>query len=250
MALASRISDGGRTTTKKTSTVGSQFINPQPASTGAGTVKLPTGTGTVLKPRGTVAPVSPPPPTAGGSQRFSMPAPGPIGGGGGGGGMGDPGAMLAPAVAPPSEEDYLAGDSGFQTQQSALQAALQRFLADSDFQRGTYEKDYGKSLRDLGYDEGSKQWNWNDKLTASGRGNQAQLDDFGNRGMLQSSAYADAFNELQRMLGQQYESMSSGRQTFMTDMDNQVANFRGENTANSQAARAEALQRRAAQFGL
>jgi Fic family protein len=158
--------------------------------------------------------------------------------------------MLAPEVAPPSEEDYLAGDSGFQTQQSALQAALQRYLADSDFQKNTYEQDYGKSLRDLGYDEGNKAWNWNDKLTASGRGNQAQLDDFGNRGMLQSSAYADAFNELQRMLGQQYESMSSGKQTFMTDMDNQVANFKGENTANSQAARAEALQRRAAQYGL
>lgn len=170
-------------------------------------------------------------------------------GGGGGGGMGimDVGA---PAVSAPSEEDYLSGDSGFQTQQSALQGALQRFLADSDFQRSNYSTDYNKSLRDLGYDEGSKQWNWNDKLTASGRGYQNQLDDYASRGMLQSQGYADAYNELQRMLGQQYDALSGAKTTFMNDMDNQVANFKGENTANMQAARAEALQRRAAQYGL
>lgn len=171
-----------------------------------------------------------------------------LGGGGFGGGGG--GGMAAPMVAAPSEEDYLSGDSGFQTQQSALQAALQRFLADSDFQRTNYNADYGRSLKDLGYDEGQKSWNWNDKLTASGRGYQNQLDDFGNRGMLQSSGYADAFSELQRMLNQQYEGVSNAKNTWMTDMDNQTANFKAENTANSQAARAEALARRAASFGL
>ena len=159
------------------------------------------------------------------------------------------GAAPAPAVAAPTEEDYLAGDSGYQTQLSALQGALQRFLADGDFQRKTYQTDYDRSLRDLGYDEGQKSWNWNDKLTASGRGYQNQLDDFASRGMLQSQGYADAFSELQRMLGQQYDAVSGARTNFLTDLDNQTANFKGENTSNQQAARAEALQRRAAQFG-
>lgn len=169
--------------------------------------------------------------------------------GGGGGGMGME-AMSAPAVTPPSEEDYLAGDSGYQTQLSALQGALKRYLADSDFQRSNYTTDYNRSLRDLGYDEGSKQWNWNDRLTASGRGYNNQLDDFASRGMLQSQGYADAYNELVRMLGQQYDALSGAKNTFMTDMDNQIANFKGENTSNIQAARAEALQRRAAQYAL
>ena len=167
----------------------------------------------------------------------------PPAGGGGGGGM-------APMVAPPSEEDYLAGDGGYQTQLSALQGALQRYLADSDFQRTNYQTDYNQSLRDLGYDEGAKAWNWDDKLTASGRGYQNQLDDFGSRGMLQSSGYADAYQELQRMLGQQYESVQGAKTNFMTDMDNQTANFKGENTANQQAARAEAINRRQAQYAL
>ena len=180
------------------------------------------------------------------------------GGGGGGGGVGGDwyggggggGGGMAPMITAPSDEDYLAGDAGYQTQLSALQGALQRFLADSDFQRTNYSKDYEKSLRDLGYNEGNKQWNWNDKLTASGRGYQNQLDDFGNRGMLQSSGYADAFKELQRLLSQQYDTLSGAKTTFMTDLDNQIANFKGENTSNQQAARAEALQRRAAQYQL
>lgn len=181
----------------------------------------------------------------------SMGGGGVFGGGGAGGGTG--GGMVgmaAPAVTAPSEEDYLAGDSGYQTQLSALQGALQRYLADSDFQRTNYSTDYNRSLRDLGYDEGTKAWNWNDKLTASGRGYQNQLDDFASRGMLQSQGYADAYQELQRMLGQQYDALSGAKTTFMTDLDNQIANFKGENTANQQAARAEALQRRAAQFML
>ena len=171
---------------------------------------------------------------------------------GGGGGMApfSGGGGMAPMVAPPSEEDYLAGDGGYQTQLSALQGALQRYLADSDFQRTNYQTDYNQSLRDLGYDEGAKAWNWDDKLTASGRGYQNQLDDFGSRGMLQSSGYADAYQELQRMLGQQYESVQGAKTNFMTDMDNQTANFKGENTANQQAARAEAINRRQAQYAL
>lgn len=188
------------------------------------------------------APAPAPAPTpvpGGGNNAYMMP------GGGMGGDMG-----LMPAVTPPSEEDYLAGDSGYQTQLSALQGALQRYLADSDFQRTNYMTDYNRSLRDLGYDEGTKQWNWNDKLTASGRGYQNQLDDFASRGMLQSQGYADAFQELQRMLGQQYDALSGAKTSFMTDLENQIANFKGENTAKQQAARAEALQRRAAQYAL
>ena len=153
-------------------------------------------------------------------------------------------------VTAPSDEDYLAGDSGYQTQLSALQGALQRYLADADFQRSNYTTDYKRSLRDLGYDEGTKAWNWNDRLTASGRGYQNQLDDFASRGMLQSQGYADAFQELRRMLGQQYDALSGAKTSFMTDLENQIANFKGENTANQQAARAEALQRRAAQYAL
>jgi|TARA_R100000482_G_scaffold124710_2_gene78540 hypothetical protein len=208
---------------------------------------LPVGTGTVLK-----EPSQRSAPSSGGSSGGGGTGGGSIGyfggntfGGGGGGG-----SAPAPVVTAPSKEDYLAGDSGFQTQKSALLGALERYLSDVDFQRSTYTTDYGKSLRDLGYDEGQGTWNWEDPITASGRGYQNQLNDFAGRNMLQSQGYADAFNELQRMLGQQYDALSGAKTTFMTDLDNQTANYKAENTASQQAARAEALQRRAAQYGL
>jgi hypothetical protein len=175
----------------------------------------------------------------------------PFGGGGGdyyGGGY--DGGGMAPTVSAPSEEDYLAGDSGYQTQISALKSALQRYLADSEFQKSNYMTDYNRSLRDLGYNEGDKQWNWNDPLTASGKGYQNQLNDFASRGMLQSQGYADAYQELVRMLNQQYDAMSGNKTTFMNDLDRQIANYKGENTSNQQAARAEALARRSAQYSL
>lgn len=204
--------------------------------------------------------ITPAPPASSAVRSGGGPSADPYSGGSGGGGSysndiysgGGGGSAPAPApvVTPPSEEDYLAGDSGYTTQLSALQSALQRYIADSDFQRKNYETDYSKSLRDLGYDEGKKAWNWTDQLTASGRGYQNQLNDFGARGMLQSSGYADAFNELQRMLNQQYDSLSSAKTNYMTDLDNQLANYKGENTSSQQAARAEALARRAAQYGV
>lgn len=177
-------------------------------------------------------------------------------------GGGDPGGGLmnamsagaAPAVTAPSEEDYLAGDGSFQAQLAALKGALERYTADSTLQRNNYQTDYGSSLRDLGYTEGAEggagQWNWNDQNTASGRAYQNQLNDFASRNMLQSQGYADAATDLERQLGQQYTQMSTNKTNFMTDLDRQLANYKGENTSGVNAARAEAIARRAAQYAL
>lgn len=254
MATLSRIDGGGAGRVKGNSPKPSRTQSSTPkgggtASNAGQTASAPSSQPLTFGPRG-AGPALPPYPQLLTQQGSS-------GGSGGGGGYGGSGIMdlgggggggMAPSVSAPTEEDYLAGDAGYQTQLSALQGALQRFLADSDFQRSNYNTDYGKSLRDLGYDEDTKQWNWNDRLTASGRGYQNQLDDFASRNMLQSQGYADAYQELLRMLNQQYDSMAGARNTFMTDLDNQTANYKAENLANQQAARAEALQRRASQF--
>lgn len=161
---------------------------------------------------------------------------------------------MPPVVSAPSEEDYLAGDGSYQSQFAALKGALERYLADSDLQRTNYNTDYGSSLRDLGYTEGKDgapgAWNWNDQLTASGKSYQSQLNDFASRGMLQSQGYADAATDLERMFNQQYQQTLTNKNNFMTGLDRETANYKGENTAAQQAARAEAIARRAAQYGL
>lgn len=44
--------------------------------------------------------------------------------------------------------------------------------------------------------------------------------------------------------------MVTNKTNFMTDLDRQLANYSGENTSAVNAARAEAIARRAAQYGM
>lgn len=192
--------------------------------------------------------------SGGGGQQSST---NPYGGGGpslysgGGGPVGDMGSInVEPAI--PSEEDYLAGDSSYQATLSALARQLQGFRADVDSQRSSRKLDYDKSLKDLGYrasEGGPSSWNWDDVLTASGRAYQNNSNDFASRGMLQSQAYADSINNLQRSLMDQYNGIDQTNTQFNTDLDRQLTKAQEENTSATQQARAEAILRRAAQYG-
>lgn len=187
------------------------------------------------------------------------------GGGGGGGGYedysgGGGGGMMAPMSAPaaPSEEDYLGGDAGYQAQLAALLKALELYQADDTAQRTRYETDYGDAIKQLGWtpddpktaEIDESKWNWDDQNTASGRANQTQLNDFASRGMLQSSGYARSKNDLQRSFNDQLGSTNRARTDFISQRDRDLAAYKNENTSSSQQARAEALARRAAQYGL
>ena len=178
-------------------------------------------------------------------------------GGGGGGGGGGAMAAVAP-VAPPSEEDYLAGDSGYQTQLAALKRALGDYTADDTAQRTKYNTDYSTGLKDLGWmnddpttagvDESG--WDWNDQNTASGRANQNQLNDFAGRGLLQSSLYATAKDNLGRSFNDQKTGLDKSKVDYLADRDRQLGAFKNDNTSSSQQARAEAIARRAASYAL
>lgn len=172
------------------------------------------------------------------------------GGGSGGGGGHSHSHGSSKGSSKPTKKSYLKTDSIYQTQNAALQAALQRYQSDVRYQRANYDTDYAKANKDLGYDPKSKKWNLSDQMTASGRGYQGQLDDFAARGMLQSTGYAQEANNLLRALQQQQTSMTDARTKFRTDLDRELANYRAENTASQQAARAEAIARMAAKYSL
>lgn len=172
------------------------------------------------------------------------------GGGGTSGGGGGHSHGSSGAAKKPTKKSYLKTDSIYQTQRAALTAAMQRYLADASYQRTNYDTDYAKANRELGYDPKTKAWNLSDLMTASGRSYQGQLDDFAARGMLQSTGYAQEANNLLRTLQQQQSSMADARARFGTDLDRDVANYKAENTASLQAARAEAIARMAAKYSL
>lgn len=230
---------------KKTFSINAPLRGVAPA--GTGTVRKPVGSGTVLKPARPVAPARPKSPT---TSRSS--------GGVGGGylpymGGGSFGGVSTPAV--PSEEDYLKGDSVYKATIEALGKQLKNYITDINAQRENYELDYNNALQQLGYiapaeEGGMGSWNWQDQLTASGRMYQQLLNDFAARGMLQSQGFASGQEDLTRQLQQQYNDLSTARQTFGAGLDNQLTAYKDENTSASQAARAEAILRRAAQYGL
>lgn len=191
-----------------------------------------------------------------------------------------PPAAPAPVVPAKTDAEYLAEDSIFQAQKNALQAALDAYLADTAAQRSTYNTNYGESLRKLGFtgdqgaldkakwdpaeNEGKGRWedaegnplaaniSWNqtDKNTAAGRGFQNTLNDFASRGMLQSSAYQRAYNNLQRQLNEQLASTASARQTALGEFDRGDAAKKAEKTTAEATASQEALARIKAAYGI
>lgn len=170
--------------------------------------------------------------------------------------------MSAPAdpYAGMSDDDYLAtgADSAYAAQMAALMKALQGYETDITAQRGKYDVDYGSTLKNLGWmqddpattDVDESGWNFNDQNTAAGRSFTNQQNDFAGRGLLQSSLYGKATEDLKRSLSDQKGGIDTSRGNFMSDLERQLGAYKNENTLSQQQARAEAIARRAGGISL
>lgn len=187
------------------------------------------------------------------------PSPGPVksapisGGGGGsssggGGGSSSPAPKPKPKPKPPSKKDWLKDDASYQAQLASLKKAVENYLSDTKAQRSKYNTKYDTSVTDLGWMGKEDGWNREDQNTSSGRAYQNLNNDFAGRGMLQSSAYGDAVDDLFRSLDDQYSAMNTAKDDFMSDLDRQVSQYKDKNTSSRQQARAESLARRAAKY--
>lgn len=186
-----------------------------------------------------------------------------IGGGGGGGSF----AAAAPAPSvDPTQWLNAGGDAAYQAQIAALTKALSNYESDNTAQSSKYDVDYGTSLKNLGWagaadgmvddpstpsvDESKGSWNLQDQNTASGRAYQNQLNDFASRGLLQSSLYGEANNNLMRSLSDQLTGLDTAKTNFMDDLTRQLTTYKDQNNASQQQAKADALARYSAQFGI
>jgi len=183
----------------------------------------------------------------------------------GGGTGGVPASPLdSLSAAPQNDDDWLAGDSSYQAQLAALQRALADSEADYTAQSTKYDTDYNDSLKNLGWLKAMQDdpatadvdettpggWNFQDQNTSAGRAFSGQQNDFASRGLLQSSLYGTAQDNLTRSLNDQLGSVNTGRQTFMDDVTRQRASGQNQNQLSQQQARAEALARRATGISL
>ena len=175
------------------------------------------------------------------------------------GGGGNAGAMAAMAAPAPqmTDAEYLSGDSQYQLQMAALAKALGDQSIDNTAQQTRYNTDYSGAVKNLGWmqddpttpqDEGA--WNFQDQNTASGRAFQNQQNDYAGRGMLQSSAYGTANDNLTRSLNDQLTSTNTAKNSFLADLARQQSTFASDNMNQGKQAQIEALTRRASGVSL
>lgn len=158
------------------------------------------------------------------------------------------------AVAPAPTSGWLQQDATYNAQLAALMRALQNREAGFVQQRSAYDTDFNQGLHDLGWNPGvggaPGQWNMTDRLTTSGKANQSQLGDFASRGMLQSSGYGEAKDNLNRSLNMSLTDAERQRQNFLDSSQLDETTFKDQNLLQQQQAKADALARRAAQYGV
>jgi hypothetical protein len=158
--------------------------------------------------------------------------------GGGGGGGGGGGSFVAPAAPkppkPPSIAAYLGTDSVYQNALSGGKRSLADFLSELGRRRGEAGTQYNQTLAGMETDRTQ------------------QLEDLKNeyasRGLIQSGIYADEQGKFQQKYLDQKNALATQQSALMADLLSQETNYRRENDLAIQAAKQEALARRAAKY--
>lgn len=189
------------------------------------------------------APTAPPP---------QEPAPTYYGGGSGGGGS----YGVAAAVAPPrlSDDDWLAQDSQYKSAVSALEQKLRDFEVENASTREKGTQDYDNSLLRLGWVKpteagGAGSWNQEDRSTSYGNAYQSQMGDFASRGLLQSTLYDQARNDMLGNFNRQRTDMDTAQTNFLEELARALSTQQSNTQLGKDQARVQALARRAAAEG-
>lgn len=153
-------------------------------------------------------------------------------GGGSGGGGGSYSAPKAPKA--PSIGSYLGTDSTYQQSVRGGKRSLTDFLSEMGRRRGEAGTQFTQTSGSMERDRVS------------------QLEDlrneFASRGLIQSGLYGEEQGEFQKKFTEQQTALSQQQAALLADLLSQEKNYRRENDLATEAAKQEALQRRAAKY--
>ena len=141
-----------------------------------------------------------------------------------------------PPPKPPSINEWLAGDTVYKQQTDASQKALADYIAQMTGQQNSYNTEYQRNLGNLGDAE---------KLATTDTEN-----DYSSRGLTNSGLYLKALSDLKADYDKRESTLADGRAEFLANLASGLTNFRSTNDINNTRYRNEAINRRAAQFGL
>lgn len=166
------------------------------------------------------------------------------------------GYSVAAAVAPPrlSGDDWLAQDSQYKSAVSALEQKLRDFEVENTSTREKGTQDYDNSLLRLGWvkptaEGGAGSWNQEDRSTSYGNAYQDQMGDFASRGLLQSTLYDQARNDMLGNFNRQRTDMDTAQTNFLEELARALSTQKSDTQLGKDQARVQALARRAAAEG-
>lgn len=136
----------------------------------------------------------------------------------------------------PDINTFLNQDSGYQQQLRDFTNALAQFNADITRRKGILESDYGTSKKAM-EDQKVK-----DLL--------ALQDDYGARGVLRSGLYGKAVGDYNTEFGNRMTDLSNKQTQALDALTQETNRYKSQQDLQQQAAREEAIRRRAAQYGV
>ena len=175
--------------------------------------------------------------------------------GGGGGGISRGGGTggAASSVAPPrlTDDQWLDEDSQYNSAVAALEQKLRDFEVENTSTREKGTQDYDNSLLRLGWIKptekgGAGSWNQEDRSTSYGNAYQGQMSDFASRGLLQSTLYDQARNDMLGNFNRQRADMDTAQTNFLEELARALSAQKSDTQLGRDQARVQALARRAA----
>lgn len=133
-------------------------------------------------------------------------------------------------------DKWLAGDTTYQQQLANYQKSLSDYLAQYNRQTSITNRDYGDMIRQLNM-QGTQ-----DRID--------QQNDFAGRGILRSGVFAKALGDYNTQFNDKMKNLQTGQQDKLGDLSMQKTNFQRQLNLEEQAAKQDALRRRAAQLGI
>lgn len=136
----------------------------------------------------------------------------------------------------PSLDKWLANDTVYKSTINALNKALADYKARRTQQLGQYDTEYNMNLGNLNTSRSAARTDSN--------------NDFAGRGLMRSSMYANNMADLESDYNARQNALSTGRANYRADSQNAYNDFVTERNLAVEQARKNAINRRAAQYGI
>ena len=154
---------------------------------------------------------------------------------------GSPTGAIAPVVQPPppaapSIDEWLANDSTFKTQSDQLAKAWADYQNNRQLQENQYRTQYNTNKQDLAK---QKDIDWN-----------ALQDDYASRSMLGSGLFAKATTDFNNDYATKGANLDTGLSDFIANLMASQQGFQSDQQIQTEKARQDAINRRAAQYGV